>query len=357
MQNKNHKIRVGLLFGGKSTEHEVSIQSAMNIYHAIDRTKYEPVLISIDKDGNWQMADEASFEKQQIIPRTDLAHAMTALFSDKSPSIDVVFPILHGPLGEDGTVQGLLELANMPYVGPGVLGSAIGMDKDVMKRLLCDADLPIAGYQTFRKHQQKDINYTTILKDLGDTVFVKPANMGSSVGVSRAKSVAELKKAMTAAFQFDTKVIVEAAVIGKEIECAVLGNESPKASPIGEITPRDGDFYSYDAKYVDEHGATLTIPAALSPDVMKRAQEIAIQAFQVLECAGMSRVDMFVTPENEVIINEINTIPGFTKISMYPKLWEQGGVSYTDLISQLIELAIARWKERQSLHTHYEGHL
>lgn len=317
------KIRVGILFGGKSAEHEVSLQSAKNIIEAIPKDIYEVVEIFMTNKGAWDM--------------------------EMLKKVDVVFPVLHGPFGEDGTVQGLLKLAGIPFVGAGVLGSAIGMDKDVMKRLLRDAKIPIGKFQCLEA-KLPNIDFENVKKGLGIPIFVKPANMGSSVGVHKVNTEKEFLSAIRDAFQFDTKVILEEFIEGREIECSVLGNKNPIASLPGEIIPTH-DFYSYEAKYLDDAGAKLEIPAKLDASTTKKVQELAIQTFQVLECAGMARVDMFVKENGEIVINEINTIPGFTKISMYPKLWEASGISYSDLIDRLIQLAIERFEREKKLKT------
>ena len=320
--------KIGILFGGKSAEHEISLLSANNVIEAIDKEKFEPVLIKIDKSGHWQMND---------------------IFG-----CDVVFPILHGPFGEDGTIQGLLKMADIPFVGPGVLGSAVGMDKDVMKRLLRDAGIPIGDFIVLRSHDDKpsfsDIQCALACTESNSPVFIKPANMGSSVGISKVRSEAEFTAALKEAFLYDTKIIIEEFIPGREIECAVLGNEDPIASIPGEIIPTH-DFYSYDAKYLDEKGAALEIPAKISEETKKRIQELAIKVFQVLGCEGLSRIDFFLKKNGTVIVNEINTMPGFTKVSMYPKMWEASGISYTDLITRLIELAAARFEKERKLKT------
>jgi D-alanine-D-alanine ligase len=245
---------------------------------------------------------------------------------------------LHGPLGEDGTVQGLLKLADVPFVGSGVLGSAVSMDKDVMKRLFRDAGIPIGKFLTFRA-REKLPSFTEIKEALGSPFFVKPANMGSSVGISKVRSETEYANAVREAFQYDVKIIIEEFIPGREIECAVLGNENPIASIPGEVIPTH-EFYSYDAKYIDENGARLEIPAKLDIGCQKRVQELSIKAFKTLCCEGLSRVDFFLKENGELLLNEINTMPGFTKVSMYPKLWEAGGIGYTELISRLIDLAL-----------------
>jgi len=320
--------KVGILFGGKSAEHEISLLSAKNIHDAIDRTKFDPVLIKIEKSGQWQM--------------------------DSVNQFDVIFPILHGPFGEDGTIQGFLKLADIPFAGTSVLGSAVGMDKDVMKRLLRDAQIPTGKFIVLKSHEQPP-SFAEITAALAcganpAPVFIKPANMGSSVGISKVTCEAEYRAALKEAFQYDTKVIMEEFIPGREIECAVLGNEEPIASVPGEIIPSH-DFYSYDAKYIDDKGAALEIPAKIDEETTKKIQNMAIKVFQTLCCEGLSRVDFFLKDNGEILVNEINTMPGFTKVSMYPKMWEAAGIGYTELITRLIELAISRFEKEKSLKT------
>jgi len=315
------KIKVAVLFGGKSAEHEVSLQSAANVIKALDKSKYEITPIKINKDGKFKLNIVENF--------------------------DVVFPVMHGPFGEDGSMQGLLKLAGVPFVGPGVLGSAVGMDKDVMKRLFRDAGIPIGKFITLKTNDK--INFNKIKKELGLPLFVKPANMGSSVGVSKVRNEKELQKAAKEAFKFDTKIVVEENIPGREIECAVLGNDYPMASIPGEIIANQ-DFYSYDAKYIDT-GSVAEIPAKINAKTKKQIQELAIKVFQVLNCEGLSRVDFFLKKDGKVIVNEINTIPGFTNISMYPKLWEASGIPAPKLIDRLIELAIERFEKEKKLQT------
>jgi D-alanine-D-alanine ligase len=365
------KIRVGILFGGKSAEHEVSLQSAKNVYDAIDREKYHPVLIGIDKTGRWLLSEGSRFLLNAEDPgRISLNQAGDpvvlvpesggALSSLKGPgdsgAVDVVFPILHGPFGEDGTVQGLLRLADIPFVGSGVLGSALGMDKDVMKRLLRDAGIPIGKFLVLRSHEAFP-SFDGITEVLGLPFFVKPANMGSSVGVSKIHNEAEYQIGLAEAFLYDTKIILEEYIRGRELECAVLGNEEAIASVPGEVISSH-EFYSYDAKYLDEKGAALEIPAKLPAAVAETVRELAIKTFRTLCCTGLSRVDFFLRDgtagAGEIIVNEINTIPGFTRISMYPKLWEASGLSYTELISRLIDLAIAGFEKEKWLRTSYQ---
>jgi D-alanine-D-alanine ligase len=358
------KKRVGILFGGKSAEHEISLLSAKNVYEAIDRTQFEPVLAGIDKSGRWFLNDASRFllnadNPSMISLSTEGSpialqpekHGLLSVESNENRSVplDVVFPILHGPFGEDGTIQGFLKLADIPFVGPGVLGSAVGMDKDAMKRLLRDAQIPIGKFITLKSHE-KIPPFAEVEAALGKPVFIKPANMGSSVGISKVRNEGEYALALKDAFLYDRKIIIEEFISGREIECAVLGNEDPIASVPGEIIPTH-DFYSYDAKYLDENGAALEIPAKLDKETKKRIQELAVKVFQVLCCEGLSRVDFFLKENGEIIVNEINTMPGFTKVSMYPKLWEASGISYTELITRLIELALSRFEKERSLKT------
>lgn len=364
------KIRVGILFGGKSAEHEVSLQSAKNVVEAIDKNNYEVVLIGIDKSGRWYLNDASRFllnadnpkliklnqssESVALLPGSSAKQELVSISGNVTRGpVDVVFPILHGTYGEDGTVQGLLKLANVPFVGAGVLGSAVGMDKDVMKRLLRDAGIPIPKFLTFHKHAMAKIDFNTVQKELSLPMFVKPANSGSSVGIHKVKARKQFADSIANAFQYDTKVLVEEAINGREIECSVLGNEDPIASLPGEIIPQH-EFYSYEAKYIDEQGALLEIPAKLPEETVKRVQEMAVKAFQTLNCEGMARVDFFMKENGDLFVNELNTIPGFTKISMYPKLWEVSGISYTELIDRLIQLAIERFEKEKQLKTAVE---
>jgi D-alanine-D-alanine ligase len=362
------KTRVIILFGGRSAEHEISLLSARNVLSALDRTRFEPVLIGIDKAGHWHRESERTLAAASGDPRRVMLDASAPAVGmedalvpraaggpEAVDSDDVVFPVLHGTFGEDGTVQGAMELAGVAYVGAGVLGSAIGMDKDVAKRLLRDARIPVVDFAVvtgaaFRRDPAAALH---ALPDLGYPCYVKPANAGSSVGVSRVAGPADLERAVRAALAFDGKVLVERSVDAREIECAVLGNDDPQASVPGEIVVHHKDgFYSYDAKYVDPDGASWKIPADLPPDVSARVQAQAVAAFRALELAGMARVDFFVTRDlRAVYVNEVNTIPGFTAVSMYPKMWEASGLTPTALVTRLIELAIERRDSRRALKT------
>jgi D-alanine-D-alanine ligase len=349
-----------VIYGGRSGEHEVSVVSASSIFKYLDRRRYEPVPIRIDKDGRWVVPEKE--------PDFAAAADVTALGPNSAPgrpidptaaitSVDVIFPVLHGPYGEDGTVQGLLELANVPYVGAGVLGSAVGMDKAVMKTLFAAYGLPIVKHLTvMRREWDREASSITarVHRELGYPVFVKPANLGSSVGISRAKTDQELCEAMALALRFDRKIVIEAGVANvREVECAVLGNDDPEASTPGEIivTHRDG-FYSYTAKYIDPNGATTKIPADLPAAVIDRVRRLSIDAFRALELSGMARVDFFVDGKTEAIyLNEVNTIPGFTSISMYPKMWDASGLPYPRLLDRLLTLALERHADKQRLAT------
>ena len=358
------KIRVAILFGGRSAEHEVSLESAINVINALDRDKYEPVLIGIDRQGTWFRNENALLllksgnadwiqhdeGNREIAPMSSKDHGQFLDLSNREQiePIDVIFPVLHGPYGEDGSIQGFSRLANVPCVGASILGSAVCMDKDVSKRILREAGIAVAEFVTLRGKGDLKERIEEIEKRLKYPLFVKPVNMGSSVGISRVMNSNELIPAVDLAFKYDTKVLIEQEIPGREIECSILGNETPIASVPGEVVTKDG-FYSYDSKYIDEDGAVLIIPADLEQETIERIQTTALRAFERLECSGMARVDMFLSDHGEIYVNEINSIPGFTRISMYPKLWEASGISYSDLIDRLISLAIEDFERRNKL--------
>jgi len=364
------KLRVGILFGGKSGEHEISLRSANSILKAIDRKKYSVVEIGITKQGRWlQSAAATSLLAGESAPANRLASVsasseLALAESASSLGVDVVFPVLHGTFGEDGTIQGLFELADIAYVGSGVLGSAAGMDKDAMKRMFLAAGLPLTPHVTIlRSEWRADPRKCTRLleKTLTYPVFVKPANLGSSVGISKVKSRADLAPAMDLAASFDRKLVIEQGVGGpgvkpRELEVAVLGNDTPEASVVGEIIPAK-EFYDYEAKY-ELNGADESvslIPAKISATEAKRIRSMALAAFRACDCAGLARVDFLMAPGSrtkppEIYLNEVNTMPGFTSISMYPKLWQASGVPYPKLIDRLIDLAIERHREKQETH-------
>ncbi len=386
------KLRIGILFGGRSGEHEVSLLSAASVLNAIDKNTYEVVPIGITKEGRWVSASDAErllqgkpFEARPLRAGDPEATSAAAVLhngesvvvppephtsatgltpfqsdsparrtSDRAINVDVIFPVLHGTFGEDGTIQGLLELADIPYVGAGVLGSAAGMDKDVMKSLFKATGLPIVKHVTIlRSHWESEPKKVRELVEskLKYPVFVKPANLGSSVGISKAHDRKELGPAIEEAAKYDRKIVIEAGVGGKknkarEIEVAVLGNDKPEASVPGEIVPCK-EFYDYDAKYVDE-GSVPIIPAKLSQSETKKVQQLAVAAFQAVDCSGLARVDFLMDPKSrKIYLNEINTMPGFTSISMYPKLWAASGVGYAELIERLIQLGVQRHEDKK----------
>jgi D-alanine-D-alanine ligase len=385
-----NKLKVGILFGGRSGEHEVSLLSAASVLTAIDKKKYEVVPIGITKEGRWLteshaerlLRGESAAEESGrhlragdpqttpgavllakgeavIVPPVPQAHGLIPFESaagstQKSIAVDVIFPVLHGTFGEDGTIQGLLELADIPYVGAGVLGSAAGMDKDIMKQLFAFAGLAIVKHVTVLRSQwEKDPKKAIKLVEnkLKYPVFVKPANLGSSVGISKAHDRKELGPAIKVAAEYDRKIVIEEGVGGRkhkarELECAVLGNDEPQASTVGEIVP-SAEFYDYNAKYVDE-GSQPVIPAKISKKQTKEVQGMAVRAFQSVDCSGLARVDFLMDPKNgKLYLNEINTMPGFTSISMYPKLWAASGLEYSELIDRLIQLALERQAEKK----------
>lgn len=365
------KLKVGVIFGGRSGEHEVSLVSANSIIRALNPEKYEVIPVGITRQGSWMVGvkPESMLEYTKTQAKGCLAFAGCASgkaslncdpankglmlldkpASDASIKLDVLFPIIHGTYGEDGTLQGMLELADLPYVGCGVLASAVGMDKTIAKRLFNDAGINVAPYHevlrsTWREHPEQTMQ--EIETKLGYPCFVKPVNSGSSVGISKAKNRQALKEAMDFAAKYDRKILIEAHIDGREIEVSVLGNDKPIASIPGEIVPCN-EFYDYAAKYVDDK-SELHIPAKLSAELTETIRNMAVKAYRALDCAGMARVDFFLERgTNRIIINEINTIPGFTSISMYPKLWEATGISYPELVDRLVELALERYHDKQ----------
>ena len=387
------KLRIGILFGGRSGEHEVSLLSAASVLNAIDKDKYDVVPIGITKDGRWLTAEHAEnlltgklvleprnlragdpdntasaavlARGEAVVVPPEPVHRQSGLVpfqtdaglmrraSDRAINVDVIFPVLHGTFGEDGTIQGLLELADIPYVGAGVLGSAAGMDKDIMKSLFIAAGIPIVKHVTILRSAWEN-DPKKVEKQVGKLkypVFVKPANLGSSVGISKAHNKKELGPAIEEAAKFDRKIVIEQGVGGnkdkaREIECSVLGNDEPVASVPGEIVPGK-EFYDYRAKYVDE-GSQLIIPAKLTKSETKKVQALAVAAFKAVDCSGLARVDFLMDPKTrKIYLNEINTMPGFTSISMYPKLWAATGLPYADLIDKLIQLGIERHEDKK----------
>lgn len=354
------KTKLGLLYGGKSAEHKVSLQTAMAVIKALDPEKFEIHPIYINVEGRWMKGPELTgpvenvkaleFSSSDSLSPTSLAPAVFQVAEQEKASLDVIFPLLHGPNGEDGTVQGLLELFNLPYVGNGVLASSAGMDKVVMKNIFAQAGLAQVNYVAFIKREwekAREAAYDKVEAKLGYPCFVKPANLGSSVGISKCRNRTELKAAFEDAFQFDRKVIIEEGVTAREIELGVLGNDEPECSVAGEIVPKK-DFYDYTAKYEDGN-TDLIIPADITEDEYQQLKEMAIRAFKALDCSGLVRADFFITKEGQVLINEVNTMPGFTPFSMFPLLWKHTGVEYPQLIERLVKLAIERYDEKQQI--------
>ena len=374
----DRKIRVGVLFGGRSGEHEISLRSALTVMSAMDPARYEIVPIGIDHEGRWFLEKNAlkvlaeaapdlgalsagdtpvtllpHNNSRTLVPTPSKSGVVARAGQSLGGPLDVVFPVLHGTFGEDGTVQGLLELAGVPYVGAGVLGSAIGMDKDTQKRVLRDAGVPVVNYHSIIRtdYEEHPALAKKFARALGYPVFVKPNALGSSIGISKVKRPGDLDAALRDAFQYDRKALIEQSCEGRELECAVLGNDHPEASTVGEILVTHGhEFYNYESKYIDEKGSEIRIPAKLPKAALNKIRKMAVEAFKVLSLRGMARVDFLARRDlKKIFVNEVNTIPGFTSISMYPKLWEASGIALPKLIDRLIELAIEDHRERAGL--------
>ena len=357
------KSCVAILYGGRSTEHQISLLSAQNVYKSIDKERYEVITIGIGKNGHWYYNPEGlslahADDPDNIELIIDATHRVilsqnmneqVLIGTDgHEKKIDILFPILHGTYGEDGSIQGLAKLANLPCVGCGILGSAACMDKEIMKHVLRSQGIMVADWITVRKYDTIQPTYTEVAAKLGPVLFIKPVNLGSSVGITMAQNEKEFIKGLESAFLYDTKVLIEERINGRELECAVLGNHVPKTSLPGEVVAQDG-FYSYENKYLNEKGASLHIPADLTKEEIDRIQTLASKTFIALECRGLARVDMFLTPDDKLVINEVNTIPGFTNISMYPKLWEITGLNQRELITELIEYALDEHRQQNEL--------
>ncbi len=367
-------ITVGVLFGGRSGEHEVSRCSAASVVKCLDRKKYDVIAIGIDKDGRWYVQDEPEIIDDPSFGRVLSIHKtgnwfvnhyerggklfLTDADSGREITVDVVFPVVHGTFCEDGTLQGLLELAMVPYVGADVAGSAIGMDKDAAKRLLRDSGIPVVPWKMYKKTEWLESSENIleeIIGDIGFPCFIKPCNTGSSVGIEKVKGEDRLRSAIDNSFQWDNTILVEQGINAREIEFSVLGNEKPEVSVPGEIRPKH-EFYSYEAKYLDSQGAELIIPAEIDEKLSLTMRDAARAAYLTLNCSGMARIDFFLDRESDnFFLNEINTLPGFTSISMYPKLWDQTGLKYPDLLDRLIELAFDRKQKKESIRTEFDG--
>lgn len=352
------KLNIAIMFGGKSAEHEISLQSASNIINAVDRSLFTPILLGIDKNGDWFY--NPNYNNTNVnLTKVDyflgakkvfiLKQAQGVEIIDKGTievlaKFEIVFPIIHGAYGEDGTLQGFLKMMDIPFVGPNILSSSIAMDKDIAKRLFRDAGIPIANFYTIYSHSPEQYSFEEIITHFGIPFFIKPANAGSSIGVSKVRDKKDFEKAIIEVFKYDKKALIEEAVLGKEIECAVLGNDDNiQASVIGEIIPTL-EFYSYDAKYINPNGANFKIPADVNENTSNKIRELSIKAFKAIQGEGMARIDFFLREDNSFVLNEINTLPGFTQISMYPKLWEYMGVQCKDLITILIDLSVQKNK-------------
>ena len=367
-ESQRRKIKVGVIFGGRSGEHEVSLQSGQSVMAALDRSKYDVVPIGISKNGRWltgnvvaALTEGKPASHAALLPDPQASGLMQL---DDSPTavtqLDVLIPVLHGTYGEDGTVQGLLELAGLPYVGAGVVGSAVGMDKAIFKHVMVANGIPILPWQLVLKRDWL-ADETAVLDQieavLSYPVFTKPANLGSSVGISKCQNRAELKAGLDEATRFDRRVVVEQGINVRELEVAIMGNNTPIASVIGEIRPRR-DFYDYTAKYLAQSGSDedseLIIPAKLDEETAETVTQLALRAYKAIDCAGLGRVDLLLDTDNgDLYLNEINTIPGFTRISMYPKLWEATGIPYSELLDRLIDLALDRYQEKSNLQTDF----
>lgn len=359
----NKKLKVALLFGGKSVEHTISVRSATNIAQNIDRSKFDVVLIGIDQNGKWHLNEDTSGDIKKgpglaLILDTQCNRLLNVDTNESLGQIDMVFPVLHGTDGEDGSVQGLLKAACIPFVGTGVLGSAISMDKLVSKRLLKEAGIPVSRYLSYSFEERASLDYSYISTYLGGDFMAKAGGLGSSVGISKVTGPANFKAAVKDAFNYDERIIFEEFISGRELECAVMGNAQAQASYPGEIIIKGNyDFYTYDAKYTDKDAVALIVPAEISDGVAESIKALSIKAYKALQCEDFARVDLFLKQDGSIIINEINTIPGFTSASMFPMLWENEGINYSNLITKLITLACERFEETKRLKRDFQSQL
>lgn len=354
------KKNIGVLFGGKSVEHDVSVLSAKNIIQNIDRDNYMVSLLGIDKKGKWYLCESIDIPINSGVPLTINLDATNPMIfaGDKELKIDAIFPILHGTDGEDGSVQGLLKTLNIAYVGSGVIGSAAAMDKLITKRVLQSAGLPVADFLAYSFYEQEDIHYPEVVEKVGLPFIIKPVNLGSSVGVTKVTKEEEFKEALDIAFNYDTAILIEEFVAGREVECAIMGNEDPVVSVAGEIVlSKTYDFYSFTAKYEDPDSAHITIPADMPESIHNRVKELSLKSYQLLNCLDLARVDLFVKENGDIYVNEINTLPGFTNISMYPSLIQNEGIGYSELITRLIEMALKRHAQSNRISTDYASNL
>lgn len=356
----SHRIKIAILYGGKSVEHEISIRSAKNVVANIDLKKYDIRLLGIDKSGSWYLNDSINDDVdsgQPVSIKLDASSPnLIEIKSGLEIQVDVVFPVLHGTDGEDGSIQGLFKSMNLPVVGSGVLGSAISMDKIISKKILKEGGIPVAPYTEFSKSQKDDISFDKITKEVGLPFMIKSAALGSSVGISMVKTENDLEHALNDSFQYGDKIIVEKFIKGRELECAIIGNQDPKASMPGEIVMiKDYDFYTYEAKYLDEAAIRIMLPAEVDRATTQEIRRISIEAYKALRCEDYARVDLFLTEDGEIVINEINTIPGFTNASMFPMMWKQMGMTFKDLVTELIQLCLQRHTDTKDLKTSYNA--
>ena len=353
------KTVVGIIFGGRSVEHQISIRSALNVYQYIDNNKYDIELIGIDKTGKWHHMPEVDGDFSKGQPINLILDPVNPRFTNSQGSefsIDIAFPVLHGTDGEDGSIQGLLTAMNIPFAGSGVLGSAMAMDKLVSKLLLKEANIPVSKFIAFNYSERDDYSYSNVSAKIGVPFMVKPVNLGSSVGVNKVKNEADYYKALEETFKYDQEVLLEEYIQGRELECAILGNANVRGSHPGEIVINEGyEFYTYEAKYEDENAVDLQIPASVDDTIAEQIKELCIKSYKALKCSDFARVDLFLTPHNEIYINEINTIPGFTNVSMFPSLWGQHGIEYSQLLTEIIDMAVERYQKKQSVERSYQS--
>ncbi len=354
------KLQVGVLFGGKSVEHEISLRSATNVVANMDRKKFEPILIGIDKNGGWYLCKSITKDIGSGSPVSFVLGSKGHYFYDSTTKekldIDLIFPALHGEDGEDGSIQGMLTMANIPFAGSGVSGAANSMDKFISKKLLLEAGVPVGKYVQKCYHEKGTVSFDAITKEVGLPFIIKPSCSGSSVGVNKVSSESDFQEALNDTFKYDNSILFEEFIEGRELECAIIGNETPVASNPGEvIISNDYEFYTYTAKYTDENAAQIVVPAAVSSEITQKIKTLSIKAYQALNCEDFARVDLFLKKNGEVLVNEINTIPGFTDVSMFPMLWQDANITYTDLITKLIHFALKKFKQKNRLETNFKS--
>ncbi len=356
----NKKLRIGILFGGRSVEHEISLRSATNVAANMDKEKFEPILIGIDKNGGWYLCERISKDIASGSPISFILDSKGHYFlnskSGEKLNLDLVFPALHGEDGEDGSVQGMLTMAKIPFAGSGVTGSGNSMDKFISKKLLLEAGVPVGKYVQKYYHEKGAISFDSITEKIGLPFIIKPSCSGSSVGVNKVNDESNFKEALDNTFKYDNSILFEEFIEGRELECAIIGNEKPIASNPGEVViSGDYEFYTYTAKYMDEAAAKIIVPADVPSDIAQKVKKLSIQAYHALNCEDFARVDLFLKENGEVLVNEINTIPGFTDVSMFPVLWQEEGISYKNLITKLIDFSLEKFKQKNRLETNFDS--